>query len=316
MATKTTTGMRLGLGDLAGAGGRALSKYTGMLFSVFIVQSLVAGACILAVWALLANAFAHLPMFDLAVDGDLATLIAAFRYAEPSFLAIAGVVFGTIVIWETITWFCAGGIYGVLAQRPETRAETARVFGASGVATYLAYARLAVCSMFGWSIVFAVFNFFAAKVLVPRLDHALTVGDLAGPLVLTFLPAGILLHYFWTVTDYARAELTLRHESHSPGVVATYLRTLIYVARRPLTLVHGAFGWLLAILVTLAYAFLAQGHPMYGAEGAIMLFIVRQCVALIRMAIRMGVMGGQLELARTRPHPPRRVEPTDEPAPT
>ena len=88
MATsKVTSGMRLGLGDLVGAGGRAVSKYTGMLLAVFIVQSLVAGACILAVWALLANAFAHLPMFDLAVDGDLAALIASFRYAEPSFLA-------------------------------------------------------------------------------------------------------------------------------------------------------------------------------------------------------------------------------------
>jgi len=217
-------------------------------------------------------------------------------------------------VWELATWFLAGGIYGVLAQRPETRGQTARVFGSSGAATYLAYARLALCSLIGWAVVFVVFSFFYAKTFAPRLTTALSLGELAGPFVITFVPAAVLLHFFWTVTDYARAELALRHESHAPGAFATYIRTVLYVARRPLTLIHGAFGWFLVLLVTLAYAFIAQGHAMYGAVGAITLFVVRQCVALLRMAIRMGVMGGQVELARTRTHPPRRVEATDEAA--
>ena len=117
-----------------------------------------------------------------------------------------------------------------------------------------------------------------------------------------------MLHVAWTVSDYARVELTLRHDTHDPGVVATYLRTLGYVLRRPVALVHGAIGWVLFVLVTLAYAYLAQGHPMYGAEGAITLFIAHQGVSLLRMAIRFGVLAGQLELGRTRPLPPRRVE--------
>lgn len=312
--SKTTTGMQLGLGDLVGAGGRAVSRYTGTLFAAFVVQTLIAGACALAVWAVLANAFAHLPMFDEAVDGDLVALLASLQHGSTSFLAIVGIVLGTLFVWELVTWFVAGGIYGVLAQRPESRGETARVFGASGVATYLAYARLALCSLVGWAVVFVVFAFFWSKSVAPRLQTAVSLRELAGPLFITLGPTLVLLHYFWTVTDYARAELTLRHESHGPGAFATYVRTLVYVARRPLTLIHGAFGWTLVLLVTVAYAVIAQGHPMYGAEGAITLFVVRQCVALLRMAIRMGVMGGQLELARTRPHPPRRT--TDEPAAT
>ncbi len=315
MASKTSSGMNLGLGDLLGAGGRAVSRYTGTVFAVFIVQSLVAAACILAVSVLFAQTFSRLPMFDDAVDGDLVALIVSFRHSETSFLAIGGVVFGTLVVWELVTWFLAGGLYGVLAQRPETRGETARVFGASGAATYLAYARLALCSLISWAIVLAVFQFLAAWFLAPRMQYALSITQLAGPLLLTLVPTAVLLHFFWTVTDYARAELSLRHDTHGPGAFATYVRTLVFVARRPLTLIHGAFGWILAILVTLAYIVISQGHPMYGAEGAITLFVVRQIVALARMAIRIAIMGGQLELARTRPFPPRRVEVTDEATP-
>jgi len=52
---------------------------------------------------------------------------------------------------------------------------------------------------------------------------------------------------------------------------------------------------------------LAHGHPMYGAGGAIMLFVIRQGVALGRSTIRFGVLAGQLELGKTRPLPPRRI---------
>jgi hypothetical protein len=312
--SKVTSGMRLGLFDLVGAGGRAVSRYTGTLFAVFVVQSLLAAACMLSVAALLAKAFGHLPMFEEAVDGDLVALLFSFRYGGSSFLAIGGIVFGALVVWQLVTWFLAGGIYGVLAHRPETRGETARVFGASGAATYLAYARLALCSLIGWVIALSVFLVCFEKVVAPKIETALSFTELLGPLAIAFIPAGLLLHFFWTVTDYARAELSLRHDSHAPGVLATYIRTVVWVARRPLTLVHGAIGWVLFVVVTLAYAFIAQGHPMYGAEGAITLFVARQGVALLRMAIRTGVMGGQLELARTRPAPPRRVEPATETA--
>lgn len=298
---------RLGLADLIAAGPRAVSRYTGTLLAVFVAQSLVAASCIFAVAVVLAHEFSHLPLFDEAVDGDLVALIYCARHARDSLFAIAGIGFGAMMLWQLASWFLVGGVYSVLAQRPEGRGETARCFGAGGATTYLAYARLALCGLLGWIV--ALFVLVISLSLVSaRLQHALTLGELFGPLAAAILPAALVFHVQWTVLDYARVELTLRHDTHDPGVIATYLRTLSYVLRRPVALVHAAVGWLLFVLLSAAYFYLSLGHPMYGLEGAITLFIVRQGVALLRMAIRFGVLGGQIELGRTRPLPPRRVE--------
>ncbi|MDX2090151.1 MAG: hypothetical protein SFX73_19995 [Kofleriaceae bacterium] len=299
--------MRLGLGDLLAAGARGVSRYTGTLFSVFLAQSLLAGACMLGIAFVLAQAFSHLPMFDDAVDGDLVALIWCLRHARPSFLAVGGVIFSTLLLWQLMSWFLVGGIYGVFGERPDNRVDTARVFGASGAATFLAYARLAFCALPGWVFVLAVFTA-TLSAMEPRLQYALSVGDVVVPLAVILVPSCLVLLFFWTVSDYARVELTLRYATHRPSAVVTYFRALVFVFKRPLTLVHGAIGWLLFLLVTLAYAFIAHGHPMYGAEGAITLFFVRQGVALLRMAIRFSVLAGQIELGRTRPLPTARPE--------
>ncbi len=295
----------LRLRDMLATGPRAVSRYTGTLFTVFVVQTLVALACTLAIWVVLAKAFAHLPLFDEAVDGDLVALITCLRWARQSFIAVGGIVLSAILFWQLATWFLAGGLYGVLATRPEGRRETARVFGASGAATYLAYARLALCALPGWILVTFVFAF-GLNFVSARIEYALTLPELLVPLILAVLPALILLHVLWTVADYARIELTLHHDLYAPGAIRTYLRTFAFVLRHPVTLVHGAIGWLLFGLVTLAYAYLAQGHPMYGSEGAITLFVARQGVMLLRHATRMGILAGQIELGRTRDLPPRR----------
>ncbi len=301
------SGMRLGLGELFGAGARGVSRYTGTMLAVFAAQSLLAAAIILPVSMALAQAFAHLPMFDEAVDGDLVALIWCLRHGRAVWFAVGGIVFGAVVVWQLASWFLAGGLYGVLAQRPESRGDTARCFGASGATSYLAYVRIALCSLPGWVLVLFVFGT-GLSFVGSRLETALTVTDLLGPLALALVPTFLLLHFLWTVADYARIELTLRHDAHDPSAVATYVRSLAYVLKRPITMVHSGFGWLLFLLVTAAYAYLAQGHPMYGAEGAVTLLAVRQGVSLLRMAIHVAVMAGQIELGRTRPLPPRRVE--------
>jgi len=296
--------------DLLRAGGRAVSRYTGTLFAVFVVQMLVASACMVAIAVVLAQTFAHLPMFDDAVDGDLVALIYCLRWGKPSFLAIAGIMFGALLIWQLISWFLVGGLYGIFDTRPEGRRETARVFGAAGASTYLTYARLAVCALPGWILVLFVLGVGVGAAL-PGIETALTVPQLLGPIFLACLPAILLTHFLWTVSEYARIELTLRQDSHQPGVFWTYLRTIGWVARRPVTLLYGGFGWLVIAVVTVAYAYLSQGHPMYGSGGAVTLFVVRLGVLLLRMTIRFGVLAGQLELGRARPLPPRRVTPVD-----
>jgi uncharacterized integral membrane protein len=304
--------MRITLGDLFGSGSRAVTRYTGTLLAVFVVQMFVTIAVMLATALVLAQAFAHLPMFDDAVDGDLVSLATCVRFAKANLLACAGIAFGALLLWQLASWFLVGGVYGVLEKHPEGRAETARTFGASGAATYLAYARLAVCSLPGWLVVLFVFAT-CSNAVSSRIEHALSATDLLAPLSIAILPAMVLAHLFATVVDYARVELTLRHASHDPSVVATYLRSLVFVIKRPLSLLHAGIGWLGFFIITLGYMYLAQGHPMYGAEGAVTLFVIRQGVALARMAIRFGVLAGQVDLGGSRPLPPRRVEVKAEP---
>ena len=298
---------RLRLGELFGAGLKAVSKYTGTVLAVFVVQTIVATACMFAIALVFAKELSHLPMFDDAVDGDLVSMIWCVRSAPSAFLAAGAIAVAAVMFWQLATWFLVGGLVGVFSQLPEGRGDTARCFGASGAATYLTYVRLALCSLPG--LVVALFALGVGLQMVEdRIQFALTIPQLLGPLVLAILPALLLFHFFGTVTDYARIELTLRHESHDPSVVKTYLRTVLWVIRRPITLLHSGLGWLVFGAVSVAYFYLAQGHPMYGAEGAVTLFFVRQGVALLRMAIEVGILGGQVELGRTRPLPPRRVE--------
>ncbi|MDB4955216.1 MAG: hypothetical protein JWO36_2785 [Myxococcales bacterium] len=299
---------RLGLGEMLGAGPRAVTRYTGTLLAVFVVQTLVAVVCMFAVAAVLVQAFAHHPLWDDAVDGDLIALIACLRWAKVSMFASGGIVFGAVLLWQLATWFLVGGLYGVLAQRPEGRGDTARCFGASGASTYLAYARLALCAIPGLLAVLFVL-LIGMSFVATRIEHALTIPELAFALALGLAPALLLAHVLSTASDYARIELTLRQETHNPSVVFTYLSSCSYVIGRPVTLVHGGLGWLCFAFVTIGYAYLSQGHPMYGAEGAVTLFVIRQGIALLRTAIRTGVLAGQVELGRTRPLPARRVEP-------
>ena len=299
--------MRITLGDLIGSGSRAITRYTGTLLAVFVVQSLVTMAVMFGCAVVLAQAFAHLPVFDEAVDGDLVSLALCVRFAKAHLLACSGIVLSAVLLWQLATWFLAGGVNGVLGRRPEGRSETARCFGASGTATYLAYARLALCSVPGWLLVLFVFATCTSAVAA-RLQLALTAGDLVMPLAVSILPALALTHFLWTVTDYARVELTLRHDSHQPSVLSTYLRSALFVVRRPLTLLHAALGWLAFLVITAGSAYLAAGHPMFGAEGAVTLFVIRSGVALARWATRFAVIAGQVDLGGSRPLPPRRVE--------
>jgi hypothetical protein len=299
--------IRLGLGDLVGAGPRAVGRYTGTLLAVFVVQTIVAIAVMIGVAALLTRAFAHLPLWDEAVEGDLVALLYCVRYAHAHIMGCAGIAFGGILLWQLASWFLVGGTLGVLAQKPEGRGDTARCFGASGAATYLGYARLALCSLPGLAMFLFAFalGFGAVR---SRMFHALTVPELLWPLLLGTLPAFIILHILWTVSDYARVELTLRHESHDPSAVATYLRTIAYVLKRPVTLVHAGLGWIVFALISVGCAYLVHGHPMFGAEGAVALFVIRQGVSLARCSVRYGVLAGQVEIGRTRALPPRRME--------
>ena len=119
---------------MVAAGARALSRYTGTLLAVFVVQMiLVARGCMLAI-----AARARAGVRALAAvrrrgrrRSRRADHVRA-RARARAIVASGGIVFGVVLLWQLATWFLVGGIYGVLAQQPEGRAATARCFGASG----------------------------------------------------------------------------------------------------------------------------------------------------------------------------------------
>jgi hypothetical protein len=114
------------------------------------------------------------------------------------------------------------------------------------------------------------------------------------------------------VIDYARAELTLRRPTHeSLGALRAIIRAIGYVVRRPVTILHTLTYWLAFVGLTVAFMWLAHGHAMLGTSGALVLFSIRQVVALGRAGLKVALLAGQVELTATRPPPPRTIARVD-----
>lgn len=301
----------LRLGGLVRAGWRGVSEYTGMVLGMFLVQFIAAWSAGLVILQILATAFADRPLFDDAVDLDLTSLLLVVRDAPAVFSAVAWVVLGAIVMWSVWSWFLTGGVLAVLTERPRGRRETARCFGAGGAATFLVYARLGLVSI--------VLNLPALLALgigqgyaAGKLEYAVNDGELVLPLLVGFAPAMLLHVVASTIVDYARAELTLRRPTHETlGAIRTTIRATGFVFRRPIALGHVLVYWLVFVLVSLAFVWVSHDHAMLGTSGALALFAIRQGVTLLRTAVKIALLAGQVELTATRPPPPRTIATVD-----
>ena len=302
------------LRDMARAGWRSLSQYTGTVLAVFLVQFVAAWIAGLAILMILDDAFAARPMFDDAVDGDLVSLLVIIRDAPAVIAAVSWVVLGAVAAWLVWSWFLTGGVLAVLTERPRGRLDTARCFGAGGASTFLVFARLGLVSC-ALQLPALLALSFGVGYLGDRIATAITVGELYGPLVLGLAPAALLHVLASTVVDYARAELTLRRPTHETlGARRATVRAAGYLIRRPVAIGHVLAYWLVVVAVWLVFVWLAHGHAMLGTSGALALFAIRQAVALVRSALKFGLLAGQVELTATRPPPPRTIARVETPA--
>ncbi len=299
------------LADLVAAGWRGCARYTGTLLSVFVTQSLVALICLITVAQVLASVFSHRPLFDEGVRGDLIALVWATRHGASALIASVWLVIGVALMWSMSSWFLVGGINAVLLKNPQGRAATAQQFGAGGSNTFLAYGVITLLTVPFLVLVLFVFGI-TAGVAIPRMQYALTVPQLIAPLALALLPALILLAVTWTIVDYARIDLTRHRNSHALGPFAAYLRAVRFVITHPLTIGHTLLGWLIWLGIGIGYSYIAYGHPMLGADGAVTLYVIRLGVQLFRMAVKFGVIAGQVQLSQQCPAPIR--APADEAA--
>jgi hypothetical protein len=295
----------LGLVDLIRAGGRAVSRYTGTVLALFVTQGLVAAVAIVTLAQIFAAEFATRPVFDKGVDGDLVSLIECLRDAPHILWAAGWTVLGVVLLWMVASWFLVGGVLAVLAERPDGRAATARCFGAGGANTFLSFVMLQILSLVAYLPALFVLGFGLAWGL-EKVEYALTVGDLVWSIGLGALPGLLALVLAGTIVDYARVELALRKSSHELGAIGAFVRAVGFVITHPVTLLHSLLGWLVAIALGLGYAWLAHGRALLGGSGALTILVIRQGLSLLRIAVKVGVLGGQVELGQTRPPPPRR----------
>lgn len=286
----------MSLGRLIRAGARALADYTGTFLALYAVQALIALAAGAAIARSFGGWFEHRPLFDEGVDGDLIALIEALRDAPGLITAISSIAFGAILLWLAASWFLAGGLYAVLADRPHGRRETARTFGAGGASTFFVFLRLGVISLALHGLVLTVATI-GLGVVFPTLERALTLGEALGALAAGLAPALLLLIVVWTVIDYARIDLVLQRRAEAPrGAVFAFARAVAFVVRSPIALGHALVWAAVWIGVSLLYVWASHGAAMLGTSGAIALLIVRQGLALVRMAAKVMLAGGQVEL--------------------
>ena len=294
------------------AGVRGVSEYTGMVLALFVVQILVSWGAGLIMALILMRSFGDKPLFDDAVDGDLAALLEILRGGGQVFGAIAFVGVGAVLTWVVLRWFLAGGVLAVFTEQPRGRRETARCFGAGAVSYFLVFARLGLIS-FALNVPALMALSAGLEWATGRFEHALTMTEVIVPLVLGLLPAALLHVVASTIIDYARAELVLRRPDHeSLGAVRTTMRAAGFVVRRPLALGHVLVYWAIFIAVSLGFAWLSHGHAMLGTSGALSLLAIREGLSLLRSALAIGVTAGQVELTATRPPPPREIVPVVE----
>lgn len=298
----------LGLGGMVRAGLRDLSAYTGMTLALFLVQAIVSWGAWVIVALILMRAFGGRPIFDEAVDGDLVAWLEVLRDHEAVFDAIGMVALGAALAWLMLSWFLTGGALAVLTERPRGRRETARCFGAGGASTFLVYLRLALWGLFLDALPTFTLLSFGLQSFADRMEYALTVGELIGPLVLALAPAALYHAAISTAFDLARAELTLRRPTHEGlGATRALFRAIGFLFRRPVALAHVLVYWLAFVGLSLAFVWMAHGRAMLGASGALALFALRHGLALLRFAMKIAVLAGQVELTATRPPPPRAV---------
>lgn len=284
------------IGALVKEGMSALRRYPGLVVSLYVVQLVVSLLFAWAATSMLGAVFAQQPLFDEAVDGDLAALIFVVRDSPEVFTSILWAGVATVLGYMVLSWFLVGGLNAVLIQRPVERREVAATFGTGGASTFYAYARLALLCLAPYVIILSILVFGLGRA-ADNMLYGLTVSDVVWTVIPRVLPGTVLLWLQVTVVDYARIEL-----SREPGLPAWRALgrgyRMVFTDWRPLVHLLLYVGWFVAI--TWVFVLLTQGRAMSGAAGALTILIIRQGVAIMRFCGAMVCAGGQVVYAVLR----------------
>jgi hypothetical protein len=278
----------------------ALRRYPGLAISLYAAQLVTSLIFAWAAARMLATVFARQPLFDQAVDGDLAALIFVLRDSPEVFTSIFWAGVATVLGYTVLSWYLVGGLNAVLIQRPGERREVAATFGAGGAVSFFAYARLWLLCVAPYAVIVGALLFGMSRASDGAL-HYLTVSDVAWALIPRLAPGAVLLWLQVTAVDYARIEL-----SREPGLAARHALVrgyrMVFTDWRPLVHLLLYVAWFVAI--TWVLVLFTQGRAMPGAAGAMAIVAIRQVVAIVRFCATIVTAGGQVVYAvlRARAH--------------
>lgn len=288
---------RMGLGGLLRSGLAAPRRFPGLCLSIYLVQIAMSLAAAGLMAMLLSRAFAHRPMFDRAMQGDIAALLTSLRGQPGLLTALVTIGLAAVVLYWLVSWFLTAGLIAVLLDPPARRREVARWFGAGGAVNFFPYLFLGLWSLVPYAAVIVVAGLGLGH-FGPRLRDALSWGEVAIDLVGALGPALVLYWLVGTAVDYARVDL-VRHPGMSSA--RALLRGYRTIARHRIALVH-------TLLYGVVFALASAAYMTVVADGALMsllaLVILRQVLALVRFVAHVAVIGGQVELACARVAPP------------
>lgn len=284
------------MGRLITEGMSAVRRYKGLAIALYTAQLVTALILTWAISSMLAAAFADQPMFDMAVDGDVAALI--FLIVDEPWVttSILYAVIATTIGYWLVSWYLLGGLNRVLVERPSARGDVVKQFGIGGARTFFGYARLTLLSLVPYAVISGVL-LYGLSSASDELRYGLTFGDVFWAVVPRIAPGLLLLMLHTTAVDYARVELSRTIGLASRHALWRAYRTIISDWR---PLVHvGAYIAFFAI-VSWLYVVATQGAPMHGAGGAIVLFLIRQLLSIVRFAGKLTCAGGQVVYADAR----------------
>jgi hypothetical protein len=272
-----------------------VARYRGLVTAVYMVQLLVSATVGIIVASGLVAAFAHRPLFDKAMAGDLVALVAVIRSHWHLFLALAWAGVFVALLYGALSWFLKGGLISVFLSDQERLSAGAivRRFGASGATTFLPYGRLALWSLIPYAVsgLLLAFGYLAVR---RSAVVVLDMGDVAAALV-PLAPGLLAAAVVRTAMDYARIEI-----SRNPGIAAwrALVRCMRFVVTHPRTLLHFAIYCIAFIAVSALYLAVTWDRPMTGGVGVLVLFLIRQSCALLRYAAHVALIAGQVAFSR------------------
>ncbi|HWM87416.1 MAG TPA: hypothetical protein VNO33_16300 [Kofleriaceae bacterium] len=274
---------------LVRAGLRAVRRFPWLVLILYLVQLGISAGAAAVMFLSLRQSFGHRPVFDRAMDGDVAAFIVSASGEPRALLGLVWIGVATVILYSVVSWFLTAGLIAVLLDAPSRRREVVRWFGAAGASNFFPFLRLALWSALPYAVVLVVAGVGFAWV-EHRMEHAMAMGDFLQAVAIGLSPA-LLLHWLLaTAIDYARVDL-VRHPGMSS--IRGLIRGFGLIARHRLALVHTLLYGVLFVGVMALYGWMTLDGAI---ASLVALFALRQLSGLIRFVAHVMLIAGQVEL--------------------